>query len=44
MAPDLGERRTYDSTRAEAILGRPLRSLEDAATSAGESLIAYGLA
>ncbi len=44
MAPDLGKRRTYDSTKAEAILGRPLRSLEEAITAAGESLIEYGLA
>ena len=43
LAADLGKRRTYASTKAEALLGRPLRSLEDAVTAAGESLVAYGL-
>ncbi len=43
LAPDLGKRRTYVSTKAEAILGRPLRPLEDAVTAAGESLLRYGL-
>ena len=44
MAADLGKRRVYAPAKAEAILGRPLRSLEDAVVAAGESLIAYGLA
>lgn len=44
LVPDLGKRRTYASDRAETILGRPLRSLEEAVTAAGESLIEQGLA
>ena len=43
LAADLGKRRTYASTKAQAILGRPLHSLEDAVTAAGESLLEYGL-
>ena len=39
MAADLGRRVTYDATRAQALLGRPLRSFEDAITAAGESLL-----
>ena len=42
LAADLGKRRTYASDKAQAILGRPLRTLEDAVTAAGESLLAYG--
>ena len=44
MAADIGKRRTYVSAEAEALLGRPLRSLGEAVVAAGESLIAYGLA
>lgn len=44
MAADLGKRRSYASHKAEMILGRPLRSLEEAVTAAGESLIKHGLA
>ena len=43
LAPDLGKQRRYDSSRAEAILGRRLRSLGEAAVAAGGSLIALGL-
>ena len=43
LAADLGKRRTYVSTRAEALLGRPLRPLTEALVAAGESLFAYGL-
>ncbi len=39
LAADLGKRVTYDATRAEALLGRPLRSFEDAVAAAGESLL-----
>ncbi len=44
MAPDLGKLRSYSSAKATMLLGRPLRSSRDAVTSAGESLIALGLA
>ena len=43
LAADLGKRRTYASTKAQTILGRPLRSLEEAVAAAGESLVEYGL-
>ena len=43
LAADLGKRRTYASTKAQTILGRPLRSLEEAVTAAGESLVQCGL-
>ena len=43
MADDLGKRRCYSSAKAEAILGRSLRPLEDAVVAAGESLLAQGL-
>lgn len=42
LAADLGKRRSYGSDKAQAILGRPLRTLEEAVTAAGESLLAYG--
>ena len=42
MASELGQRVTYDAARAEALLGRPLRSSRDAVAAAGESLVAYG--
>ena len=44
LAADLGKRRSYASTKAEAVLGRPLRTLEEAVVTAGESLIQHGLA
>ncbi len=43
LAADLGKRRTYSSTKAQTILGRPLRSLEEAVTAAGESFVKCGL-
>ena len=43
LAADLGKRRTYASARAQAILGRPLRPLDDAVAAAGESLLRYDL-
>ena len=43
LAPDLGKRQFYSSTKAEVTLGRPLRSLGEAVTAAGESLIALNL-
>ena len=43
LAADLGKRRTYASTKAESILGRPLRPLAEAVVAAGESLLHYGL-
>ncbi len=42
LAADLGKRRTYASDKAQAILGRPLRTLEEAVSAAGESLLRYG--
>ena len=42
LGSDLGRRTTYCSTRAEALLGRRLRSFEDAITAAGESLVQIG--
>ena len=44
VAAGLGKRRHDDSRLAEAVLGRPLRSLADATADAGESLVALGLA
>ena len=44
LVPDLGKRRAYDSTLAQTILGRPLRTTQAAVVAAGESLIAEGLA
>ena len=43
LAADLGKRRVYASTKAQSILGRPLRPLEEAVVTAGESLLHYGL-
>ncbi len=43
LAADLGKRRTYASTRAQSILGRTLRPLDEAVVDAGESLLRYGL-
>ncbi len=43
MAADLNKRRLFSSAKAEAILGRPLRSSEQALVAAAESLIASGL-
>ena len=43
LAADLGKRRHYASGKAEAILGRPLRPLEEAIAAAGESLVRCGL-
>ncbi len=43
LAADLGKRRIYASTKAQSILGRPLRPLEEAVIAAGESLLSYGL-
>ena len=43
LAADLGKRRTYASTKAQMILGRPLRPLSEAVVAAGESLVRYGL-
>ena len=43
LAPDLGQRRCYVSARAEAVLGRPLRSGEEAIGVAAESLIELGV-
>ncbi len=43
LAADLGKYRSYTSTRAQSILGRPLRPLEEAVITAGESLVQYGL-
>ena len=42
LVPDLGKQRFFSSAKAEAILGRPLRSSEDAVAGAAESLIACG--
>lgn len=42
LVPDLGKQRFFSPAKAELILGRPLRSSEDAVTSAAESLIANG--
>lgn len=39
MAPDLGRRRSFSSARAEALLGRPLRTPEEAVRTAGEGLV-----
>ena len=39
LAADLGRRTTYDSTRAEVLLGRRLRSFADVIAAAGESLL-----
>ncbi len=43
LAADLGKRRTYASTKVQTILGRPLRPLEEAVVTAGESFVRYGL-
>lgn len=42
LVPDLNRRRFFSSVKAETILGRPLRSSEDAVAAAAESLIANG--
>ncbi len=43
MVSDLNKQRFFSSAKAEAILGRPLRSSEEAVAAAAESLIAQGL-
>ncbi len=43
LAADLGKRRSYASAKAELILGRPLRPLQEAVVAAGESLVGYRL-
>ena len=43
LAADLGKRRIYASAKAQSILGRTLRPLDEAVVAAGESLIHYGL-
>ena len=40
---DIGNEKHYDSSRGEALLGRPFRSPEEATLSATESLIRLGL-
>jgi dihydroflavonol-4-reductase len=40
---DIGNEKHYDSSRGEALLGRPFRSPEEATLSAAESLIRLGL-
>jgi len=42
LVPDLGKQRFFSPAMAESILGRPLRSSEEAIASAAESLIANG--
>ena len=44
VAAGLGKERRYDSRLAEAVLGRPLRTLGEATADAGESLLALGVA
>ena len=39
VAAGLGKHRRYDSRLAEAVLGRPLRTLREATADAGESLV-----
>ena len=43
MVSELNKRRFFSSAKAEAILGRPLRSSEEAVVAAAESLIAQDL-
>ena len=43
LAPDLGQQRYYSSARAEALLGRPLRSGEEAIGAGAESLMELGV-
>lgn len=40
---DVGNEKHYDSSKAEALLGRPLRSVEEAVLSAAESAIRLGM-
>lgn len=43
LAADLGKRQRYSSGKAEAILGRPLRPVNEAVAAAGDSLVMLGL-
>ena len=43
LAPDLGKQRCYSRARAEALLGRPLRSGEEAIKAGAESLMELGV-
>ena len=43
LAPDLGKQRRYSCARAEALLGRSLRSGEEAIKAGAESLMELGI-
>ena len=43
LAADIGKRRSYAPGKAESILGRTLRPLDEAVVAAAESLFQYGL-